>query len=93
MGNISDPHIDQIYPGVIAEPDEATRNQMIKDLTVYAIEANYRFPGPHQYEYHFWQPWLKNMEGAAPLGHWGTGNSFAYYWVDQDMKEQMTGRR
>jgi len=49
-----------------------------------------QWPGSHKY--HFWQPWVKGYSGEYNLGK---KNYYTekYLWIDQDLKEEMTGRR
>ena len=42
-------------------------------------------------EYVHWQPWVQGFEGA--VGYETAGfNQVKYYWIDTDMKKQMSGR-
>ena len=92
LGNISDPHIDETFLKMVAEPDASKRNQMNKELAVYAVEQAYHLTGPHPYSYNFWQPWVKNCEGTNYMSPWGCFEGFTYFWVDQDLKTEITGR-
>ena len=90
-GNLSDPYIDQTYLDIIAEPDPAKQNKMIKALPLYFLEQAYVINGPNAYFFTFWQPWLKNSEGESFMTYFGFGYSYAYNWVDQKLKKEMTG--
>jgi len=93
VGNVSDPYIDKTYAEMAAEPDPDKRSQICKDLSLYALEAAYKVVGPHATKYNFWQPWIKNCEGASDMSFWGRFKGATYYWVDQDLKEEMIGKR
>jgi peptide/nickel transport system substrate-binding protein len=45
------------------------------------------------YVYDVWWPWLKNYHGEQNLGYANTFKWCQYAWLDQDMKEKMTGSR
>lgn len=54
----------------------------------YLAEQAYVIPLPTPISFTFWQPWLKNHYGEQVTQFW---TYFA--WVDQDLKEKMTGKR
>ena len=67
--------------------------QIYKDITPYMLEQAWFIPTPGYREYTVWQPWLKGYHGE-----YGTGNSnepsfMRWIWIDQDLKEKMTGNR
>jgi len=86
-------HIDQTYAALLAEPDYANQCKMIKDLAVYALEQAYKSRRPTPVYIQLWQPWLNNYEGIGFMSSWGEYQSISFSWVDQDLKEKMTGRR
>jgi len=51
------------------------------------VVQSYYIPLPTPLSYTFWWPWLKNYHGEAPT------RLAQYYWIDRDLKEQITGRR
>ncbi len=50
-----------------------------------------QFPVPYQYT--FWQPWVNGFGGEYCIGYKWRDYQPAYVWIDQDLKEQMTGKR
>jgi peptide/nickel transport system substrate-binding protein len=71
----------------IVMQDPAAADKIIHDeLIPYVLEKAYYIPSPVPYQYQFWWPWVKNYYGASnPL-------FFQYFWVDQNLKHDMTGR-
>ena len=65
--------------------------EIYRKVVPYVLEKAYVIPLPSAYIYTLWQPWVKN--------HYGEGASYwismwtPFVWIDQDIKEQMTGRR
>ena len=89
---IDDSRIDQVYleaqKYIIVDMPKV--RQMLLDLRPYVLEQAYVIPRVVPYSYTLWQPWVKNYYGEVQLRPkwWGR-----YVWVDQDLKERMTGRR
>lgn len=90
---IMDPFIRKTYDEMqnyhfINQPkvNEIYRKQVIP----YRLDASYVLPVTAPYAFTFWQPWLKNHYGEQDyhIRLWTR-----YAWVDQDLKEKMTGRR
>jgi peptide/nickel transport system substrate-binding protein len=89
FGYVSDPVIEaafrEIQKHVIIDMSEA--NRLFRELMPYLVEQAYYLPLPSTLASSLWWPWLKNYHGETPIG-------FAkYWWIDRDMKEEMTGRR
>ncbi len=86
---VNDPTIEatskEIQKNVIINMPEADR--LYRELLPYIVEQAYYIPRPSPYQYSLWWPWLKNCYGEAP------GRFAAYYWIDRDLKQEMTGRR
>lgn len=59
-----------------------------RKLVPYLMEQAFTIPRPSPYSYTFWTPWVKNHYGDASLRNW-----LPYVWIDQDLKEKLTGRR
>jgi len=71
--------------------DEQCR--IFKDLTPYILEQAWEIPTPGYYWYTVWQPWLKNYHGEYSVGNSSDNNWGKWVWIDQDLKEEMTGNR
>ena len=85
----NDPAIEaanqQIQKNVIVNMPEADR--LYREMLPYIVEQAYYIPTPTPTNYALWWPWLKNFYGETPV-------RFAVYcWIDQDLKQPMTGRR
>lgn len=75
----------EIQKHVIVNMMEADR--LYRDTLPYILEQAYYIPAPTPKNYTLWWPWLKNYYGESPI-------SFSKYcWIDQDLKEEITGRR
>jgi len=93
-GAINDPRIEE---AVVLQArdyfDEAVRRQRVKELTPYFVEQCYDIQLPTRYVYTFWQPWVKGYNGEHTVGY-SAFEMYSYFlWIDQNMKEEMTGRR
>ncbi len=43
--------------------------------------------------YNLWQPWVKGYHGEYIVGFDNGPNFAQYLWLDQDLKEEMAGRK
>jgi len=59
----------------------------------YALEHVWHIPVPGGNSYIIWQPWLKAYHGIYSVGKSDYGQWTWYSWIDQDMKQQMIGKR
>jgi peptide/nickel transport system substrate-binding protein len=64
-----------------------------KEFVLYLLDQAYELQLPGQYAYMFWQPWLKNYHGEREVAYGSAMDVGIYIWIDQDLKEEMTGRR
>ena len=48
---------------------------------------------PGYYTYRFWWPWVKDYNGTGAPGFLNIVSYLNYIWLDQDLKEEMTGKR
>jgi peptide/nickel transport system substrate-binding protein len=69
------------------------RCQIYKDISQYILENVWTIPCPQPSWYTMWQPWLKGYHGEMSVGNTSQYNWAKWVWIDQDLKEQMTGRR
>jgi peptide/nickel transport system substrate-binding protein len=56
----------------------------VENLRPYLIENAFKIPFPQPFSYTFWWPWMKNTHGQGQAGFF-----MKYYWVDQDLKQEM----
>ena len=68
--------------------DPVGANKIIHDLVPYVVENAFDIPRAVPYTYRFWQPWLKNYDGESWTKYW-----VPYIWVDQDLRQKLTGTR
>ncbi len=74
-------------------PRAAEGWQILKDRAKWVLDNAWEVALPTPYVYTFWQPWVKGYNGEYIIG-FGQAHSFPkYIWIDQDLKEKMTGRR
>jgi peptide/nickel transport system substrate-binding protein len=64
-----------------------------KELMKYVLDQAWVIPFPKAPGYRLWWPWLKNYRNEFSVGYWNEGNWAKWVWIDQDLKEQMIGRR
>ena len=85
----NDPAIEaanqEIQKHVIVDMPEADR--LYREMLPYIVEQAYYIPAPTPTVYAMWWPWLKNFYGEFPV------RFAAYSWMDQALKQEMTGRR
>jgi len=91
---VNDPRINETYAALSeAYFDEPKRRQMMKELVPYMLEQCHKFQFPTPYVYTFWQPWIKNYSGEMYVGYTNLFSYTDYIWLDQDLREEMTGVR
>jgi len=66
---------------------------IMKPIYPYILEECWQIPLPGRYYSRFWQPWLKDYHGEGGIGYLNVVNYLSYIWLDQDLKEEMTGKR
>jgi len=73
-----------------AEPDEAKRNALLKELGVYYLKSLVRLPMGNAYYLNAWWPWVKNYYGEieSAVGP-NTMPIVSSLWIDQDLKKKM----
>ena len=57
------------------------------------LYQNYYIQLPTGYTYTFWAPWIIDYHGEWTVGYANHYDQVRYIWMDQDLKEKMTGRR
>jgi peptide/nickel transport system substrate-binding protein len=69
------------------------QQQWKKDLTLYVLPLAVMIQLPGPYQYRMWWPWVKNYHGEDLVSYTGRNDSVKFIWIDQDLKEEITGRR
>ena len=90
---ISDPVIDKALEDGVAEFDPEKRNKIYKDVEEYILEQCTDLTMPQASTYSAWWPWFKEYNGEGSIDDGTLGGIFAHIWLDQDLREEMTGRR
>ena len=72
------------------------REEFVKkfnELSLYIMEQTYMLAGVPKGDFIAWQPWVKNYHGAPDL-RWDRWHGVSkVIWLDQDLKEKITGNR
>ncbi|MFC1990396.1 ABC transporter substrate-binding protein, partial [Chloroflexota bacterium] len=96
LSMVDDPYINERLSAIWAHDNagnEATRAQLVKELTLQALTQAYVIQLPVPVVYTFWQPWVQNYHGESSIGYQNFYSFVKYIWLDQDLKQEMTGRR
>jgi peptide/nickel transport system substrate-binding protein len=91
---VNDPYVDETIAKALTIFDAKERRALYRELDYYYLRHCYMGIAPvNGYSYTVWQPWMKNYDGQRCLVFLGTGTIYARVWLDQDMREEMTGKR
>jgi len=93
--NIDNPVLDEAQNACYANWLDADKLvEIYKPLIPYILEQSYYLSLPVGKLYQFWQPWIKNYHGEYEVGYMACFFNWSYFvWIDQDLKEEMTGKR
>ncbi len=75
----------EIQKHILVNMPEADR--LFREQLPYIVEQAYYIPLPLPLSYSSWWKWLKNYHGETHI------NMAKYWWLDQEMKQEITGRR
>jgi len=89
----SDPWFDETLTKAQLEADPAVRAPMLKELNIRLLDSVAYIQIPTAFNYAYAQPWVKNWYGEQFVGAVIFGPIAARIWIDQDMREEMTGKR
>ncbi len=94
-GRVDDAKINEAEKFMYANYfDEAARKKMMKELVPYMLSQAFLLQLPVQDVYHIWQPWVKNYHGEIEIGYaYHMYNYTKYIWIDQSLKQKMTGEK
>ena len=91
---IDDPVINEAFATITAAwPDFDKQSEIYSELLPHTLYQNYYIQLPTSFTYTFWQPWIKNYHAEYAVGYANQSGFPKYIWLDQDLKEKMTGRR
>ena len=85
----SDPAFDEKWHQAATERDPARRNELLKELSVYAIENSLFIMLPTADYYRYAWPWVRNYWGESCAGAVNPAPIYARIWLDQELKEAM----
>ena len=78
---------------MVALGDQAGAAKLHKELMAYVLEQSWAIPYPNAYSRQLWWPWLKNYHGEQSIGYQNHNTYATWVWIDQDLKEEMVGKR
>jgi len=91
---INDPRIEAAYVAISNSYfDDTKRRQMMKEIALHFLDQAYWLELPGPYIFTFWSPWVKGYNGEYAVGYGNFYDHPKYLWYDQQLKEDMTGRK
>lgn len=90
---VSDPYIDEMIGLISVESDLETQNAMFKEVFTYIEEQTFFIVMPQAATYTAWWPWIKEFAGEVVIEYEGQGHIVSHIWIDQDLREVLTGKR
>jgi len=90
-----DPQVEAAYTEITKNlfTNDAKTRQIYRELMPYILEQVPVITVPNPYLYLFWHPWVKNYHGEGSVDYSMGGVWTTWVWLDQTMKESMTGRK
>lgn len=90
-GTIADNKMRALQDAYKSETDPIESKRIWTELYLHWLELAWGINWMGVNTYNHWQPWVKGYEGAG--GYESPRlNLVKYYWIDADMKKQMSGR-
>jgi len=77
----------------VANEGQGSADKIHRELMKYVLDQAWAVPYPKAPGYRLWWPWVKNYHNEFSVGYWDEGNWSKWTWIDQDLKEKMTGKR
>ena len=89
---ICDPYLQERFAQIfdwenLDKPE--VRNQLAKENAIRVLDNATELILPRQYEYIFWQPWIKGYGGSWATGYHNRIWFASHMWVDQALKKEM----
>jgi ABC-type transport system substrate-binding protein len=89
-----DPVAMEIYDELFASQWEFKKTVAVYEkYTNTILETGSWVVPPVPYQYAVWQPWVKDYSGEGRTSYGAAFDFATYLWIDQDLKEEMTGVR
>ena len=95
FANVVDDYAQATYEELVETIDPAEQSEIRRLQCLYEIDQCWEIPIPTPAWFLFWTPWLKGYVGEVSVGPDPGENTgvLRYVWVDQDLKEEVTGTR
>jgi len=94
LSMIDDPIVNEAYEKVQATfTDYKERARIYREIVPYILSQAWTIAPPTPYYYNVWWPWLKGYHGERSIGYANEDVWVQWAWIDQSLKEEMTGRR
>ncbi len=94
LSMVNDPICARTYEAVANNFfNETERDRIFREFLPYCLEQAWYVQFPTPLVYTVWEPWVKSYNGEWSVGYSSRPNWQQYVWVDQDLRQQMTGRR
>jgi peptide/nickel transport system substrate-binding protein len=94
FSNVEDPVITAGFNEIAASRfDEPKRRALVKEHVPYRLDLAYYLQLPNGFSYYFWTPWVKGYNGEYSAGYAHHYDFARNIWIDQDLREEMTGKR
>ncbi len=91
---INDPRIEQAYDELNKNYfNESVQRPLMKEISLYILSQSWYIQFPAEYTYCMWHPWLKGYHGELEVGRANRYVWPMYVWLDQQLREEMTGRK
>jgi peptide/nickel transport system substrate-binding protein len=91
--HVNDPILNDYRDQMLAAyPDEDAIDRIHREMLPYLLEQCYAIQTAGPITYRLWWPWVKNYSGEGSVGYYKVLNpdKWAYVWIDQELKEEMT---
>ena len=94
FSNVVDPVAVEVFNKIMTNPSQKERDVLRKEEAIREIKLAWELPIPAANWYMFWQPWLKGYKGEVGMGPDPPEGTmvYTYIWVDQALKNSLTGR-
>ncbi len=89
----TDAWFDETLTNVFSETDDTKVAEITKEMNVYLLGTCSTIQLPTGYVYMYSWPWVKNWYGEVFVAAYTGSPIYASIWIDQDLREEMTGRR
>ncbi|GAI20098.1 unnamed protein product, partial [marine sediment metagenome] len=89
----TDAWFDETLTNVFSETDDTKIAEITKEMNAYLLGTCSTIQLPTSYRYMYAWPWVKNWYGEVYVAAYIGGPIVARIWIDQDLREEMTGKR